>query len=180
VKLRVAFVAGFIAALFIGATAVLGHAELESSDPAEGATITTPYTLSATFSEELNAESSSLVVQDSTGKTVGTGAVSATDDKVMTAELPGLPAGGYQVAWTAVTADDNGVTRGVYQFAVAAASATGQVIAPPATSGPAPSGTTGQPTGNANDYLLPLAAVIVIVAAIAGYFIYRNRRPPAA
>jgi methionine-rich copper-binding protein CopC len=198
VKLRFAFVAGVIAALFIGITAVLGHADLESSDPAAGATITTPYTLTATFSEEMAPDESSIVVQDSTGKEVARGSVSATDDKQMTVDLPALPDGEYEVLWTTVTADDNGVERGTYNFTVAAAaatpapttapttaasaSATTPAVTAAATPAPTPSASAspGSTTGSGADLLLPIALVVVIVAAIAGYFVYRSRRPPAA
>lgn len=172
-----------LAALAVFTLTVLGHASLVSSDPADGATITTPYTLTANFDEELTATGSSIAVQDSTGAQVAAGTVSEADDKSMTAELPQLPDGEYTVLWTAVTADDNAVERGTYQFNVGtAAASTGAspgaaspAVASPGAS-PVPSATSGQNTGSGNDLLLPLAIAVVIVAAIAAYFVYRNRR----
>jgi hypothetical protein len=161
--------------------------------------IKTPYTLTATYDEELKPGASTIVVQDSSGAQVASGTVSDSDEKTMTLELPQLPDGQYKVLWTAVTADDNGVTRGTYLFDVAAtasATAPGSPVAsskatseattaassaavattvasplPVATSTPGP----GQNTSTGNDLLLPLAVVVVIVLAIAGYFLYRNR-----
>jgi copper resistance protein C len=165
------------AALSVPALTVLGHAELESSDPADGATIRTPYTLTATFDEELTPTGSSIVIQDPSGAQVAAGTVSDTDDKSMTAELPQLATGEYTVLWTAVTADDNAVERGTYHFNAgdAAASPAGS---PRTSSGASPSPTPGptQNTGSGNDLLVPLAIAVVIVAAIAAYFVYRSRR----
>jgi methionine-rich copper-binding protein CopC len=77
---------------------VLGHAELVSSDPPVGGTLTTtPYTLTATFDEELTADGSSIVVEGPDGAQVATGTVSETDEFSMTAELPALPDGAYTV-----------------------------------------------------------------------------------
>jgi methionine-rich copper-binding protein CopC len=155
-----------IAALGVLAMTALGHAKLVSSDPADGATIKTPHTLTATFDEELTPNGSSIVVESSAGSPVVSGTVSTADDKVMTAELPQLQDGQYTVLWTAVTADDNAVERGMYHFSV------GTVGSPVPT--PAPASTQG--TGSGNDLLLPLALVVVAVAAVAGFFLYRNRR----
>lgn len=165
------------------ATLALGHAALESSDPAGGGKIRTPYTLTATYDEELTPNGSSIVVQNSTGAQVASGTVSATDDKSMTIDLPVLPDGDYEVLWTAVTADDNGITRGTYTFTVEAdftpsGTPPRETNAPEPTTAqatPAPSATDSQTTGSGNDLLLPLAVVVVVVIAIAGYFIYRNR-----
>ena len=83
-----------------------------SADPAQGDTIKTPYSLSATFDDELTPDGASIVIVDANGTTVASGTVSATDDHTMTAELPLLPDGDYEVKWTAVSADDKAVERG--------------------------------------------------------------------
>ena len=51
----------------------LAHAELEESDPADGATITTPYTLTATFSEEFDPDRSFIRVRGPAGDDRGRG-----------------------------------------------------------------------------------------------------------
>ena len=81
------------------ASVVLGHAPLQSSDPADGATITTPYTLTATFGEELTQNGSSLVVQNASGAQVASGTVDPTNNEQMTIDLPQLPDGHYTVLW---------------------------------------------------------------------------------
>jgi copper resistance protein C len=184
-KLTFAIAVAF-AALSMLAVTVFGHAELESSDPADGATIETPYTLTATFDEELTPTGSSILVQDSSGAQVAAGTVSDADDKSMTADLPQLPAGQYTVLWTAVTADDKAVERGTYHFNVGAATSPGASPAASTTASPRPSSASPAPspaasagstqnTGSGNDLLVPLAIAVVIVAAIAAYFVYRNR-----
>ena len=70
----------------------LGHAELVSSDPPAGGLLTTtPYTLTATFDDELTPDGSSIVIEDANGVEVARGTVSAQDPHMQTAELPALP-----------------------------------------------------------------------------------------
>ncbi len=146
----------------------LGHADLVSSDPpAEGTLTTTPYTLTATFDDELTADGSSIVIEDASGAQVAQGTVSTDDSHVQTAELPALPAGVYTVRWTAVSADDAAVERGSYTFNVgAAASATPQATNPPG----------GGATGSSNEVLIALGLAAVIIVAVVGYVVIRGRR----
>lgn len=170
---RLVLAAALAAALVtVLASVVFGHAPLQSSDPADGATIKTPYTLTATFGEEITPNGSSLVVQDSTGAQVASGTVSPDNNEQMTIDLPQLPDGQYTVLWVSVTADDNGILRGTYHFNVSASGPTSSG----ATATPAPSTAPGSSTGSGTDLLIPIVIVVVIVAGIAGYFIYRNRR----
>jgi len=166
--LAAALAAAFV---MVVASVVLGHAALQTSDPANGSTIKTPYTLIATYDDELTPNGSSIVVQSAGGTQVANGTVSTTDDKQMTVDLPVLPDGQYTALWTAVTADDNGLTRGTFTFNVSS-NATASVA--PAT--PAPSAAAGDSTGSGSDLLIPIVVVVVLVAGIAAYFIYRNRR----
>lgn len=182
---------------------VVGHAELEESDPTDGETITTPYTLSVTFSEEIGTDRSQIVVSNSAGEEVASGGISADDATVMTVELPLLEPGEYTAAWTAVTPDDNGVERGTFTFTVESSptpeptptrapteapdsTATPQ---PPATSAPVtpaptqvltptPSGEPGNgSSGGGSDVLLALAAGIAIVGILAFFLVRRSRLP---
>lgn len=77
----------------------LGHAHLVESDPADGDTIETPYTLTATFSAEFdpNPQRSFVRVVDPSGAEVARGGVSDDDPTVMTVELPALEPGEYTV-----------------------------------------------------------------------------------
>ena len=179
---------------------VVGHAELEESDPADGETITTPYTLTATFSEEFDPDpdASFIRVQNSAGEVVASG---GHDDQAngMTVELPALPPGEYTARWQTTTADDNGVERGTFTFTVEASptpapTPTAGTTQPPSNAPtpasspiatpaptqiltPTPSGQPGNgSTGMGSDVLLALAAGIAIVGVLA-YFLVRRSRP---
>lgn len=184
--------------LLFSVSAVAAHAELEESDPADGATIETPYTLTATFSEEFNAdpEVSFIRVQDASGAVVASGGQSPDDPTMMTADLPALEPGEYTVRWQTTTEDDNGTERGTFTFNVAAAAtpsprptATPAASAPPSAPASSPSaaptptatpnGSNGATTGGSNDVLLALIIGLVVIGAIAAFLFSRSRRRPA-
>jgi methionine-rich copper-binding protein CopC len=160
---------------------VLAHAELVTSDPIAGGTLTTtPYPLTATFDDELTPDGSSIVVQDAGGAQVATGSVSPGDAHVLIAELPALPGGEYTVRWTAVTADDAAVERGTYSFTVGGASASVTTSATPSAT---PSGTpaaTPPPapgaTGSSNDVLIAIGLAAAIIGAVVAFIFIRGRR----
>lgn len=158
--------------LLFSVSAVAAHAELEESDPTDGATIETPYVLTATFSEEFNADTevSFIRVQDASGAVVATGGQSADDPTTMTVDLPALEPGEYTVRWQTTTKDDNGTERGTFTFNV-----------PPAAPTPnaAPNGSNGGTTGSSNDVFLALIVGLVVVADIAAFLFSRSRRRPA-
>jgi methionine-rich copper-binding protein CopC len=179
-----------VAAVFLillSVSGVAAHAELVSSDPADGATIETPYTITATFSEEFAADTeiSFIRVQDAAGDTVASGGQSPDDPTVMTVDVPELDPGDYTVRWQTTTEDDNGTERGDFTFTVAAAAtppprATPRASAPPvATVAPGPTatpgGSSGSPTGNNNDVLLALAIGVIIVGVLAFFLVRRSR-----
>lgn len=165
-RLSIALAAALLLAL---PAMVLGHARLVSSGPPAGGILTTtPYTLTATFDDELTADGSSIVIENTDGDQVATGTVSTADVQVMTAELPSLPDGVYTVRWTAVSADDAAVERGSYTFTVgtSAASATPTHTPPPANGA----------TGSSNDVLLAVGLAAVIILVVVGYVFLRGRR----
>ena len=187
--IRSASVAAIFVLLF-SAAGVAAHAELVSSDPADGATIETPYTVTATFSEEFSAdpEITFIRVQDAAGDTVASGGQSPDDALMMTVDVPALDPGEYTVRWQTTTADDNGVERGTFTFTVAATStaaptATARASTPAATSTPSataaptatPSGSGGSSTGSNNDVLLALAIGVLIVGVLAFILVRRSR-----
>jgi methionine-rich copper-binding protein CopC len=145
------------------AAIALGHAELVESDPPDGGTVETPYTLTANFDEPLEPNSS-IVIQDAGGDEVAAGGVDPDDATVLVAELPELPAGEYRARWTATSADGHS-ERGTFTFTVAAS--------PSPSPSPSP---TDTPTVGANDLLL---ALLLAAAAIGGVILYvflRGRR----
>lgn len=144
---------------------VLGHADLVSSDPADGATITTPYMLTATFAEEFAPDRSSLSVENASGAVVAQGTAGA-DSKSMTAQLPALPDGAYTVRWTTVTPDDNGIERGTYIFNV------GSSVSTPAPTPPPADGASGAN----NDVLIAVGLAAVLIVGVVALVIVRGRR----
>ena len=106
--------------VFLSTVSVFAHAELVESDPADGETIQTPYTLFALFSQEMdpNRQRSFIRVLNADGIEVASGGVHPDDPTQMFAELPLLEPGEYTVRWQTTTPDDNGVERGTYAFDV--------------------------------------------------------------
>jgi len=164
---------------------VAAHAELEESDPADGATITTPHTLTATFSEEFSSDptKSFISVEDSSGTEVATGGQDPDDTLKMTVDLPELEPGTYTVRWQTTTVDDNGVERGTFTFDVAAAATnepSTSATTAPATVAPTPAATPttggGQSTGIGTDVLMALAIGVVIIGLVA-FLVFRRSRP---
>jgi methionine-rich copper-binding protein CopC len=194
----------FVALAVLGftATATLGHAELESTDPADGASITTPYTITGTFTEPL-VGNSGVVIRNSAGEEVARSSVSASDDAtVLEVALPELPAGDYVARWTATT-EDGHTERFTTEFTVVAAAPsptpteapstvapqTAEPLEPteaPATTQPtaaasvAPTATPepAEPTtpSSSNDLLIALLIAGIAVAGVLGYLFMRNRR----
>jgi methionine-rich copper-binding protein CopC len=179
--------------VLLSAAPVFAHAELEESDPADGATIQTPYTLTATFSEEIGTDRSWIeVVSVASGAEVARGGISEEDATVMTVDLPALEPGEYVANWTAVTPDDNGVTRGQITFTVAVAATasptatrtpgssatTAPTVAPPTLRPtPVPTATPGGgQSGSGNDVLLALVIGAIVLLGLGAYLYTRSRR----
>jgi methionine-rich copper-binding protein CopC len=173
----------------------LAHADLVSSEPPDGGTISRPpYTLTAVFSEDLDAERSRIVVRDAAGTEVARGGVGGGDTSVMVVDLAGVAPGDYVARWTAVTPEDDGVTRGNIEFTIAqppsptpsptasptlgptgsaAPTPTTSPSAPP-TPSPSPSPSDGVPSGGPGDLLIALAVAGLLVAGLAAY-LWRRR-----
>lgn len=182
IKLLRSMVAAFVLLLPLAATA-LGHADLDESDPADGDTITTPYKLTATFTEEFdpNPQRSFISVVDAAGDEVARGEVSEDDPTTMTADLPALEPGEYTGRWQTTTADDNGAERGTFTFTVASPAASAPPSAVPAAAAPGPSssgsgGEEGQTGGSGNDLMLALVIATVVIGAIGLFVFARMRR----
>ena len=162
----IAVVAAAFLSIALSAVA-LAHARLRESDPAAGATITTPYTLRTTFNEAIDTQSFVSVV-NAADEEVARGSVSAADDKTMIAELPALPAGTYTVRWLAHTSDDNATQRGEFTFNVGAVATAAPT--------PAPNGGQGGQAGNSGDLLIALVVAAIGLAGIGTFIAMRMRR----
>jgi methionine-rich copper-binding protein CopC len=101
--------------------AAFAHAHLKSSLPQANAVVAAaPPSLTLTFTEGLELKLSGVKVTGADGKSVslGTPALSASDDTVITVPLAGtLAPGVYTVDWHAV-AKDTHATHGSYTFTV--------------------------------------------------------------
>jgi methionine-rich copper-binding protein CopC len=168
--MRVASIAAFLL-LFAAVVPALAHSELVTSDPTDGATIQTPYTLKGTFSEDMdpNPEHSFMRVQTAGGDVVAFGGVDPDDATVMTVDIPALDPGEYTVRWQTTTLDDNGVERGTFTFKVGAPTAT---TAPT----PSPKPSPGQPAAVGNDIVFALVLAVIVIGAIAIFLFTRRRR----
>jgi methionine-rich copper-binding protein CopC len=136
------------------------HAELVSSDPRDGAVLTTPpAAVVARYSEAIDPGRSSILVLDATGRQVARGGVDPSDAtrRTMRVSLPALAPGTYTVRWTTVTPDDNGVERGTFTFTVAAGGATASPSASPSGSTAAASASPVAATPSATTPAIPSA-----------------------
>lgn len=135
------FVLGLVATVVLLAapSPALAHAELQSSDPTSGATLTgLPETVSVTLSEEVGSQAV-LRVLDSSGARVDDGDVTVAGRRVLVGVRADAGAtGAYRMVYRVVSADGHPVT-GEVPFRVLAAS---DPTAAPSASAGAASGST--------------------------------------
>ena len=183
-----------------GAGTTLAHAELVTSDPADGAVVNpAPTTITLTFSENLDPAKSSFRLLGPDGAVVGTG--EATAAKAMTLEPPPLSDGTYTIKWTSASADDGDIERGQLTFSVQLAAASQPPSEPPTASTapsasapasiapsiapssaapsvaptPAPSAAPTAPASSTSDVLLPIIVGLLIVAGVGAFVLRRSR-----
>lgn len=170
------------------------HADLHSSNPAEGASVPSPFggPIVMVFTESLAVGSKA----DLYGPGHQLLASATIDAGTMTIAPPSaLPAGDYTVEWVSV-ADDGDLLRGTLAFSVAAGAAPSLSSTPsapasveasvePTSASPAPSaspaapspspGAGGDTSGTGSDVILPIVIALILAAAGAFYLIRRNR-----
>jgi methionine-rich copper-binding protein CopC len=176
------------------APAVLAHAELATITPADKSTVPAPTTIVATFTEDLDASGSKLVLVDAGGKVVAQGgAVDATDKKKLRLDLSStaLAPGAYTVRWTSKSADDGDLDRNMTTFTVVPASpspsaAPSVAVSPSAeasasiapsvetAASPSPTGESGTPASSTSDAVIPIVVVLVVLALL-GLWLLRGR-----
>jgi copper resistance protein C len=132
-------------ALLVGTSPAFAHTRLESSDPADGASLdTAPQQVSLTFNESIPAEFVQVTVIGPDGANYQTGTVTATDGVLRTAVAPLGPAGRYEIGYRVVSDDGHPVTGSV-AFTMTTAgttAATSAAPAPPSAAGAAPAAPT--------------------------------------
>ena len=161
--------------LFTHETA-LGHAEVQSSTPANGSTTGAGITtVTITFTEEVSLDQSTAELSLDRGPALPgvTSAVDRADRKKMTLTAPPLEPGSYVVTWKAVTEDDNAITSGTFSFTVTADDTPGAtptspaMPTAPATPTPAPS-PTQVPTTTATPLATPTITMMPTATATFG------------
>ena len=192
-----AAVAAGIVALLLAATPVLAHAELVSSDPADGAQLATPpATITLTFSEGVVAARSSFNLTLN-GQAIGTGKAAKDGDTTMTLDGLSLDPGAYVIQWTSL-AEDGDLQRGTVRFTVltatpapstASAAPTATPLCTDGCDGPSPaeatsaaspspqaSADTAPAASSGSDVLLPIVIGLLAVAAVGAFVLQRSRR----
>ncbi|UVS80097.1 copper resistance CopC family protein [Actinokineospora sp. UTMC 2448] len=147
-RLTVAAVA-VAAALLAGAPPAAAHVELESSDPAQGAALSSaPSAVTLTFSGPVAANPESVRVTAPDGSAWRVSDVEASGSVVTAAVVAAGPAGVHGLAYR-VTSDDGHIVTGTIRFTLARPAPT----TPPSTTAPATTATittatitTGAPT----------------------------------
>ena len=188
--------AAAVVLLLTVALPVLAHAELVSSDPADGSKVAPPTTITLTFSEGLVAKRSSFNLNQN-GQTLGTGSAAADGDTTMTLGGLSLDAGAYTIQWTSVAADGD-LLRGTIHFTVLAATAapsasptdapsagaaasasptpvaaSSEASVPPT---PVASADTTPAASSGTDVLFPIVIGLLAVAAVGAFLLRRSRR----
>ncbi len=121
-----------VAGLLLGAIVpgAAGHALLQSSDPAAGASLSAaPDSVTITFTETPDPKLSTVRVLDSTGAVVAAGPTQVVPGAPteLTVTLPALQPGVYTVSWRTLSTVDGHLATGSYAFGIG--------VAPPPTSG---------------------------------------------
>ena len=187
---------GLLLAL-LAPTAVLAHAELETSTPTDGATVESPFAgpIVLDMTEAL-ADGSEAELLDPGGNVIASANVDGPGARMTIVLDAALAPGVYEVRWTGVATDGH-VDRGTFDFTVEPAPPTTEPTpestpAPsdtesPATSPPpsvVPSPSAGPsptpdpaPSAGAGDVLVPIVVLLAVVAAGAAYLLTRRSRP---
>ena len=128
------------------------HTELTGSDPADGATVTSPpASVTLTFNEQVQAFLPTVVVTGPDGQPYTAGDPTPSGSNISAPLKPLGPAGPYTVAYRIVSADDHPVT-GQITFTytpptpTAAAGSTGAATAPPPVASSADRSVPTQPS----------------------------------
>ncbi|MEV5720552.1 copper resistance CopC family protein [Amycolatopsis mediterranei] len=174
-------------ALFATAVPADAHTELQSSDPAEGATLAAaPTSIKLTSGEAVTVPKEPIQVSGPDGAKWVVGTVSLAGPVVNVPVQASGPAGAYTVSYT-VIADDGDKVTGAVHFTLAASAASSSSAAPSSTaSAPAPSGSpTPVPAASSDSgggrfpvWVWILIAVVVVAVIVGG--VLRSRRSAGA
>jgi methionine-rich copper-binding protein CopC len=134
--MAIAVVAGL--ALLLGTGIALAHARLESSNPADGASLDSPpQQISLTFSDPMTADFNALTVVGPDNAHYETGPVTAEDTTVSIGVRPLGPAGRYEIGYRVVSEDGHPVTGSIAFTLTTAGPAAAAATSAPAADAPA-------------------------------------------
>jgi len=165
------------------------HAALDTISPADKSTGPSPTEIIGTFTEDLVPANSSFTVVDASSAIVTKGGeVSSDDPRRMTLVLTApLAPGAYEIRWATKSAEDNETDRGITSFTVVAdspSSSVEQSIAPSlgptegasVAASPAPSAAPTTPVSSTSDALIPIVAVLILLAAAVAWLLRGRSR----
>ena len=170
---------------------VLAHAELETSTPADGATVEgSPDEIVLVYSEAV-VEGSSLTLRDAASAVVATGGPDPADATRMTIDPPELGPGTYRTESAARSADGH-TDRVTLSFTVAPVPSPTPTATPAPTAvptvmpsasatpssepspTPVPSAEPSDPTAGTGDVLIPILTAVAILGALGAYLLRRR------
>ncbi|WP_243653414.1 copper resistance CopC family protein [Pseudonocardia endophytica] len=165
-------------ALVLGSAPAWAHAELESSDPAEGASVAkAPGAVTLTFSEAVAPNLATISVSGPGGTRYEAGPATGSGPTLRVPLKPLGAAGGYTITYR-VTSDDGHPISGIVPFTLttpgpAAAAASPAASAPSAQPAPAPTAAASD-DGGAPVWPWIVGAVVVVLGG-AALALRRNR-----
>ena len=157
--------------LLLGATPALAHARLQSSDPADGASLdTAPQRVTLTFNEQMTPGFNTVTVVGPDQQQYQSGDVAVDDSSVSIAVQPLGPAGRYEIGYRVVSADGHPISGSVAFTlttpgpGLAAAGASATAAAPTAQAAPAPPAAAPADSGEGGTPVWPwiLGAVVLV------------------
>jgi copper resistance protein C len=175
-----------VVAILFGMSPAGAHAELESSDPQDGATLSAaPAAISFVFGEEILPEGNAVTLTDVAADTrLEVGPVDVEGDTVSVAWPEASPAGEFRAAYRVVSADghpiDGTITFTVEQAVGAVDATPAAVSASPEAASASPSAVSASPApaqGDADAGLLAWVlgvGVVVLAGAVAGTWVMRR------
>jgi methionine-rich copper-binding protein CopC len=182
--------------LTLAPSAVLGHAELDTINPADKSSGPPPAQIVGTFVQNLDPTKSNFRIVNAGNTVVAEGGVvDPASPRRMTLTLSPLPPGAYRIRWTTFSTEDGELAHGETTFTIVAASpspslapsvspvpsvAPSEAASPSASAvpsaSPSPSGGSGTPTSTStSDAVIPVIAALVILAVL-GLWLLRGRR----
>ncbi|QDG88125.1 copper resistance CopC family protein [Pseudarthrobacter sp. NIBRBAC000502770] len=160
------------ALLMAPTAAAQAHDALESSDPANGSTVSTvPAKVGLTFDHTPIAINSIVRVQDATGTDQADRPVTIIDNHVTQAIKPDAPNGKYTVVWRVVSSDGHPI-EGTFTFTAGTTNTNAPTQAPSAAATEGPSFQTRLITAVAT------AIVLLIAFGVLALFVRRRLRSP--